>query len=141
MAPIHARNLHPIHPFHAFLLAGSAPLLVGALLADWAYSSSFELQWKNFASWLLVGGLVLSGFVLLWAVVDLLRTGLPGRSGLLYPGLLLATWVIGLIDALEHAKDAWASMPAALILSLVVAILAALSAWLGLRTFNREVWP
>jgi len=141
VAPIHARNLRPIHPFHAFLLAGSVPLFVGALLADWAYSSSFELQWKNFASWLLVGGLVLSGFALLWAVVDLLRTGLPGRSGLLYPGLLLATWVLGLIDALEHAKDAWASMPAALILSLVVAILAALSAWLGLRTFSREVRP
>ena len=45
------------------------------------------------------------------------------RRGL-YFFLLLATWVLGFIDALVHAKDAWASMPEGLILSAVVAALA-----------------
>lgn len=47
----------PLHSLHAILLAGTVPLFLGALLSDFAYSSSYEIQWKHFASWLLVGGL------------------------------------------------------------------------------------
>jgi uncharacterized membrane protein len=129
--------LGAIHPLHAFLLAGCVPLFLGALVADWAYSSTYEIQWTNFASWLLVGAMVLAGFALLWALIDLLRADRSWRGRpLVYFLILLAAFVVGFIDALVHAKDAWAKMPEALILSIVVAVLAVIACWLGLSTWR-----
>jgi uncharacterized membrane protein len=126
-----------IHPLHAFLLAGSVPLFLGALLADWAYSSTYEVQWTNFASWLLVGAMVLAGFALLWALIDLLRADRSWRGRpLIYFLVLLAAFIVGFINALVHAKDAWAKMPEALILSVVVAVLVLVACWLGLSTWR-----
>jgi uncharacterized membrane protein len=126
-----------IHPLHAFLLAGCVPLFLGALLADWAYSSTYEVQWTNFASWLLVGAMVLAGFALLWALIDLLRADRSWRGRpLIYFILLLAAFIFGFINALVHAKDAWAKMPEALILSVIVALLVIVACWLGLSTWR-----
>ena len=58
---LHQRSLHPLH---AVLLAGTVPLFLGVLFSDIAYSS-YEVQWKNFASWLIVGGLLFGGLALL----------------------------------------------------------------------------
>ena len=126
-----------IHPLHAFLLAGCVPLFLGALLADWAYSSTYEIQWTNFASWLLVGAMVLGGFALLWALIDLLRADRSWRGRpLIYLLVLLAAFIVGFIDALVHAKDAWAKMPEALILSVIVTILVVIACWLGFSTWR-----
>jgi uncharacterized membrane protein len=125
-----------LSPLHAVLLAGIVPLFLGALLCDWAYGSTYEIQWKNFASWLLVGALVYGGVALLWSLIDLVRADRRGGRPLLYFLLLLAAWVLGFINALVHAKDAWASMPAALILSVIVALLAVAATVLGF-TANR----
>lgn len=120
-----------LHPAHAFFLACTFPLFLGVLLNDWAYSSSYEIQWKNFASWLLVGALLFGAVALLWAFVDLFRARWRGRS-LIYFLLLLAAWVLGFINALVHAKDAWASMPEALILAILTLLFTAAATWLGL---------
>ncbi len=120
-----------LHPLHAVLLAGMLPLFVGALLSDIAYSRSYEIQWTNFASWLIAGALVFCGFALLWAVVDLLRVDQRGRRSWLYVSLLLVTFLLGFVGALIHAKDAWASMPEGLIVSMIVALLAVVATWIG----------
>lgn len=125
-----------LHPLHAFLLAGAVPLFLGALLSDIAYARSYQIQWSNFASWLIAGALVFAGFALLWAAVDLLRASRRGKRALIYAVLLLATWVLGFINALVHAKDAWAIMPSSLILSVIVAALACVATWLGLSTIR-----
>jgi len=124
-----------IHPLHAVLLAGALPLFLGALLSDWAYSASYEIQWKNFASWLIVGALFFAGFALLWALIDIFRGRRSGRR-LVYFLLLLAAWVLGFINALVHAKDAWASMPEALILSAISTLLVIVATWLGFSTLR-----
>lgn len=108
-----------INPVQAVFLAGALPLYLGALLADWAYSATYEVQWTNFASWLIAGGLVFTGLALVWGIVDALR----GRRRIAAL-LLAATFVVGFVNALVHAKDAWAAMPAGLILSAVVTVLA-----------------
>ena len=113
------------------LLSGSLPLFLGALLSDLAYSSSYQVQWTNFASWLIVGGLVFSGFSLLWALIELLRADRKGRRRFLPVLVLAAAWVLGFIDSLVHAKDAWASMPAGLILSALVTALIIGAIWLS----------
>ncbi|MDX9873490.1 MAG: threonine/serine exporter family protein [Spongiibacteraceae bacterium] len=120
-----------INPLHAFFLAGCVPLFLGALLSDIAYARTYQIQWNNFASWLLAGALVVAGLALLCAVIDLVRLQYRSGQRAVYTVLLAATWLVGFIDALTHAKDAWASMPTALVLSVIVVVLAAAASWLG----------
>ena len=129
--------LRPLHPLHAILLAFPFPLFLGALLSDFAYWSSFEVQWANFSSWLIAGGLLVGAFALLWALVNLFRRG-TARTGrpAVYFIVLLAMWVFGFVNALVHAKDAWATMPEGLYLSAVTALLALVAAWIGYSGFR-----
>ncbi len=123
---------HLLHPVHAVLLASVLPLLLGALISDWAYVRSFEVQWINFAAWLIAGALLFNGFALLWAVIDALRVDRPrGRAKWIYSGLLAATLVLGFVNTLAHAKDAWATMPLGLILSVIVFLLGLAAIWAG----------
>lgn len=126
------------HPLHAVLIASATPLFLGALLSDLAYASSQHVQWANFASWLLVGAMVLTGLALVWTLVFLLwpagRTGRP----LLLLGLLAATFVIGFIDALLHTRDAWAMMPGGLIASVMVALTAVAATWAAFAPVRDE---
>ncbi len=121
-----------IHPVHAILLASIVPLFLGVLLSDWAYYRSYQVHWSHFASWLNVGALVFAGAALLWAVIDFFRADIA-RSGrdALYLMALLTTFVLGFINALVHAKDAWAVMPEGLVLSILVFLLALASVWIG----------
>ena len=120
-----------IHPLHAAMLAGTIPLFLGAVLSDLGYWSSYHEQWRNFSSWLIAGGLVFGGLALLGAIIG--RFGADdGRLPIAYLLLLLASFILGLGNAFVHALDAWASMPAGLILSIIVAILACAATWIGL---------
>lgn len=119
-------------PLHATLLAGTVPLFLGALLSDIAYSNSFQIQWSNFAAWLIAGGLFFCGLALLFALANLIKAHPKSGRPLIYFLLLLCTWVLGLINAFEHAKDAMASMPYGLLLSVIATVLACVSTWVGL---------
>lgn len=125
-------------PLHATLLAGSVPLFLGALLSDIAYYQSYQIQWSNFAAWLIAGALLSSGLALLFALANLIRAPRKAGRPLLCVLLLLVTWVLGLVNAFEHAKDAWAVMPAGLVLSVVVTVLAILATWAGLTRLRTE---
>lgn len=119
-------------PLHATLLAGTVPLFLGALLSDIAYFNSFQIQWSNFAAWLIAGGLFFCGLALLFALANLIKAHPKSGRPLIYFLFLLCTWVLGLINAFEHAKDAMATMPYGLLLSVIVAVLACVSTWVGL---------
>jgi uncharacterized membrane protein len=123
--------------FHTFLLAATVPLFLGVLLSDYAYWTTHEIEWSNFASWLLVGALVFGGGALLFAVIDLLR----GMRAFVLLLLQLATWITGFVDALIHARDAWAVMPTGLVLSAIVAVLAAVTTWIAFSTLHRGDRP
>ena len=58
-----------LHPLHAALLAFTIPLFVGGLISDLAYWSTFHVQWANFSSWLIAGGLFVGAFVVALGVV------------------------------------------------------------------------
>jgi uncharacterized membrane protein len=130
-----------IHPLHAVLLAGTIPLFLGALLSDIAYARTYEIQWNNFASWLLAGGLVFGAVALLFALVGLFQPNRRGGRYAVYFLLLLVTWVLGFIDALIHARDAWASMPTGLVLSVIVTVLACVATWIGFSSPRTGVTP
>lgn len=129
-------NDHPPYrsvpgPLHAILLGGTVALFLGALLNDIAYYSTYQIQWSNFASWLIAGGLLFCGLAGLFAIANLLRADHKAGRPVVYLLLLLVTWVLGLINAFVHAKDAWAAMPTGLVLSVIVTLLAVVAAWTG----------
>jgi len=127
---IEHRRAWRLHPLPAALLAATMTLYAGAMLGDLAYASTYQIQWTNFASWLLVGGLVLGAVVCAWTAVDLVR---GHRGGAIVAGfvLVLAAWIVGVFNTLVHARDAWAIMPAGLVLSVIAFLLAFAATWLG----------
>lgn len=121
------RRAHPLRLVLPLLLAGAAPLFLGGLLSDLAYGASAEPQWSNFAAWLVAGAMVLAGVALLWTLVTVLRYG--AWRGAPVTSLLaqLAVFVLGFVNSLVHARDAWGIMPLAPILSALVFVLSAVA--------------
>jgi uncharacterized membrane protein len=124
---------------HAVIAFSSVPLFLGALFSDWAYRSSYQIQWVNFAAWLIAAGLLIVGPALVWGAVALLRSRATRHvRTVTYLVLLLTTFLVGFINALVHAKDGWAAMPTGLILSAVVVALATMASAVGLASFWRR---
>jgi uncharacterized membrane protein len=131
---IDRRYSQVVYPLHAIFLAGTIPFFLSAALSDIAYARSFQIQWNNFASWLIVGGLIFTAIALVFAVVDLFRAHRRAAGIVWYALILLITWVVGFLNALVHARDAWAGMPTGLILSVIVTLLACVATWFGFCT-------
>ncbi|MDO5505150.1 MAG: hypothetical protein Q4F49_02500 [Pseudoxanthomonas suwonensis] len=121
-----ARTLQPSRlmpqPLHLIALVATLPLFLGALMADIAYGRSEQIQWTNFASWLLVGAQVMATIALLLAAIDHLRGRRMARGGL-YLLLLAVAWVLGLVNNFVHAMDAFQKMPQATICSLLCTLI------------------
>lgn len=134
------RFARPIHPLHGIVLGMLPAFYVSALLADLAYRSTSEIQWANFAQWLIVGGLVSGGIALIPGLFILLRHLVSERArSLLYLGILAVLWIVGFINILMHSRDAWYSVTVtAVILSFISAVLAIAAAWIGYSGFNRK---
>jgi uncharacterized membrane protein len=131
----------PLQRVHSVLLSGTATLFLAALLGDIVYAMSYEVQWKNTAAWLLVGGLVLGGVTLLLALPTLYHRDQERRQKVICFVILLVAWLLGTVDALVHAEDAWGSMPEGLVLSAVVATLALLATGVGFSTARTSALP
>src|SRR5688572_14797097 len=133
LAPAYAPvELHVTHPIAFVCLAGAFWLFAGAALADAVYSKTYEIQWTNFASWLLVGALVLAAVALLAGIVRLVK-GRRDRASIACVVAIAAAWLVGLWSAFVHARDAWATMPSGYVLSIIATVLAAIATWLAFR--------
>lgn len=130
-ATVHRSPSLDLHPLHAVLLASTLPLFLGAMLSDIAYARTYHVQWTNFASWLVLGGVVFAGIVCVFALVGLLRSHRRDARSIAYVALVLALFVLGLLNSLVHAKDAWAAMPGGLVLSVITLLIAIVATWLG----------
>lgn len=131
----------PLHGMHAALLAGSVPLFLGVLICDITYSRTYEIQWKNFSSWLLVGALVFCGFALLGSLIGSVRDRFRPSLRVVNGIVLLVLFVLGVINALLHSADAAASLSSALTLSWIVAALSILATWLSFGHLYQQVAP
>jgi uncharacterized membrane protein len=130
-----------LHPVRAFLLAATVPPFLGAAVSDYAYTSTYHVQWSNFASWLIVGGLVFGFAALVCSLVDLRRSDRRGGRFAVSLALILGICVLGFVNALIHARDGWATMPTGLVLSVIVAILACAATVVGFSSFGRRAAP
>lgn len=133
-------NDRPGFAAYAIVLGFIVPFALGALLSDWRFARTYEIQWINFADWLVVGSLLGGGAALVWALVRTTLTGRWGDRPAAIAVLILAAFmVVQFINALVHSKDNYATMPGGLILSVIATVLAIAAAWTGLRTYHRGI--
>lgn len=128
---------------HAIVLAFPVALYPAALISDITYLQSSVPQWTNFSQWLIAGADVFAGVLLAWAVLALLlRRAGKGQSAL-YMVVVAIMFVVGVINAFQHAKDGWASVgTAGVAMSLVCSVLALAAAFMfHSRPVIREVRP
>ena len=110
----------PVHPF--FVGLGGA-LLMAALFTDYMYSHNSLIQWSNFSTWLILGGLVLALIAAIFLVIDVVL-GWAGPIRWLDFGLLAAAAILSIVNELVHTRDAWTTVvPTGITLSAIVAIL------------------
>jgi len=121
------------HPLSSILLPVPIICFVGVLITDLTYDGSGgNLQWVNFSSWLIAAGLVFAGIVILLMLIDLIRLPqLRSGDGWAAFALLIAAWVVELINAFVHARDGWtAVVPLGLALSAIGALQILIYGWL-----------
>ena len=132
-----------LHTVHSLVLAFPIALFSAGLVADIAYLRTAEIQWTNFAAWLIVGALVFGGIAAAWALASLviaLRS--PQRTRrLIYFGVLAAMWLVGLVNAFKHSQDGWSSVGAlGVILSILCTVLALVAGVMAYTpTISREI--
>lgn len=112
-------------PVCSVLTTSAFPLFLGGMLSDVAYARTYEVQWLNFAAWLIAGAMVFAGLALAWSLLRAILGSFRQRRTLLALALLTAIFVLGLLNSFVHARDAWATMPSGLVLSLIVTVLSA----------------
>jgi uncharacterized membrane protein len=97
---------------------------VAALIFDILYSNTFTILWVKAAAWLISIGLV---FAIIPQLINLGRTWFT-RGRVRAPGLALNFWlqvvaiVAALINAFVHSRDAYATMPAGVWLSVLTVL-------------------
>ncbi|WP_303698250.1 DUF2231 domain-containing protein [Brevundimonas naejangsanensis] len=97
---------------------------------DAAYLRTAEIQWSNFSSWAIVGGLMFGGAAFVWSLIDL-AWGRRGVLRFLYSGALGALCVVGLTNAFKHSQDGWSSVGAfGFTLSVLCCALALSAGWM-----------
>jgi uncharacterized membrane protein len=119
------------------LLTCSFPLFLGGLFADIGYASTYQIQWINFAAWLIAGAMVFTGLALAWALLEAFRDSFRAKRSLIAFLLLAAIFILGLLNSFMHARDAWATMPSGLILSVIVTVLTAAALWFSVLAPTR----
>jgi len=129
------------HPIHAMLVSVPIVCFVGTFITDLVYWKTANMLWADMSDWLLTGGLVVSILVVLAGLIDFL-----GDRRI---RALRAAWVHGLgnalviilsiINAFIHTRDAYTSVvPTGLILSGVVVLILAVTAWNGATLVYRH---
>lgn len=125
-----------LHPLHGLLLTFPVALFPGALLADITYLNSSEMQWSNFAAWMIAGGELFAGLTLAWALLRVVMR----RAGSRWLAIILTLlFIVGLVNAFQHSHDGWSSVgTTGLGLSVISTLLALAAGWIG-YTVPREV--
>lgn len=127
-----------VFPFYAILIGFIVPFALGAMLSDWRYTLTYEIQWLNMADWMVTGSLIGGVLAFAWlSVRTLLQRRWRDRPSSVALLLLLAFLLLQFVNALVHAKDHYATMPAGMILSILATLLAVVAAYSCIRNFDR----
>lgn len=129
-----------LHPF--FVSLGGA-LLMAALFTDYMYFRNSLIQWSNFSTWLILGGLVLALLAAIFLFIDIFVFRAGPISWIDF-GLLGVATILSIFNELVHTRDGWTTVvPTGITLSIVVTILlliAGIRGWAvtGVRVVERR---
>lgn len=130
-APTNVRRVRA-HPVHGILSAYPLAFFTAAFVADIAYANSAQMQWANFAVWLITGGLLMGVLAAFAGIVDALLYQGPRRRSWPHSVGVLLMMILALFNVFIHSRDGWTSvMPTGLILSAIVSVLALVTSWMG----------
>jgi uncharacterized membrane protein len=85
----------------------------------------------NFSSWLLAAGLLFGAIAGIVLLIELILHRRLRRGGAwTHSLLLLAAWIVELVNSLVHARDGWtAVVPTGMVLSIIGALFILASGW------------
>lgn len=128
------------HPLYPALLPMPIICFVGALITDLAYVASAQMMWLDFSTWLLLAGLVGGGVAGVLLIVELVRAHDRPRALSAHFLLLLAAWVVEVLNSFIHARDGWtAVVPTGLCLSIAATVLSLLAGWFWQSAYHHSV--
>ena len=122
------------HPIHPMLVPLPMTCFIGAFVTDVVYSRTANLMWQYFSIWLIVAGLVTGALAALVGFIDYFGDRRVRERRPATPHMLLnvVAMLLSLLNAFVHSRDGWtAVVPEGLILSGIVVLVLAVSAWLG----------
>jgi uncharacterized membrane protein len=123
------------------LIPFSVACFVGALVTDIVYWRSMSFIWETFSVWLLTAGLVVAGFAVIAALVDLVSDNRvrDARSAWIHAlggGLVIA---LSLINVFVHSRDGYtAVVPTGIVLSGIVVLIMMIMGWMDRETVYRH---
>jgi uncharacterized membrane protein len=113
-------------PIHALLVPFPVACFTGALLTDWVYTRSLQIQWSNFSAWLLAFGTFTGAIAALFGLIDFLGSPARPRPALGWFHLTgnIVVLLLALANDFVHARDAYSSVvPDGIILSAITVVL------------------
>ncbi len=123
-------------PVHAMLVPFPIACFTGAMLSDWAYAQSANIQWANFSAWLLAFGMVMGSLAALFGLIDLIFTKARPRPAIAVWHMLgnFVMLALALVNNLVHARDGWtAVVPTGLTLSVLTVLIMVVTGFMGHR--------
>jgi uncharacterized membrane protein len=116
---------------HPIFIGPGATLLIAALVTDIFYSQTALIQWSNFSTWLILGGLLLALLAAILLVIDI-ALGHTGPISWLDFILLSVAVILSIFNELVHTRDAWTTVvPTGITLSVIVTILLVIARFRG----------
>lgn len=136
---------HGLSALHLALGAFPLAYFLVALITDYTYSQSGNILWSNMAAWMIFAGLVSGGIAVALGLLEWLlnrghRSTAHHRTAW-HAWITILALVIGVIDAMVHARDGWTSVvPTGLTLTLIVFVLLLIGSLLpAFQSDRREV--
>jgi len=123
-------------PVHAMLVPFPIACFTGALLSDLAYVNSPQVQWANFAQWLLAFGLGFGVLAAVFGLVDFFGTRTPVRpgSGWLHFAGNAVVLGLALVNNFVHSRDGWTGVvPTGITLSALTVAIMVVTGFIGHR--------
>lgn len=105
---------------------------VAAVLTDWAYYGTMEIQYSNASAWLLLVGLVAGGITCALVAISFMGGWLHGPALWAALCLFVVGFIIEIINFMVHNRDGWTTVvPTGFTLSVIGALVMLAAAWLA----------
>jgi uncharacterized membrane protein len=121
-------------PIHAMLVPIPIVCFVATFVTDIVYWRTAAIMWADVSDWLLLAGLIVSLFAVPAGLLDFFRNPRVRefRAAWIHALGNVTALILSIFNELIHTRDAYTSVvPSGLILSALVVVILAVTAWNG----------